>query len=694
MSLRARLTLFFVAIVVLPVAVVTGYGWSAVARASERQLRSELELSRRSATLVLSAQLEQAADAVRSVARDPALQRALAARDRTRLQAVLDRERASDLLLAVTAPDGRVLARAGRTEPSFLPGVAIPSPRELLALRPTSQRWAMLQRRTATVSRWGCPRRRVCALGTVTAGVWMDNPELQRLAMGTPEADLTVALGGRPVASTVGRLTGADQVPAGNGFGRRRLAGRPVVESAEWLSETPGERARLLVSVPGTATTAGIDSRLLAFVVLLLVVVCLVATALGAALARLVSHPLGELAEQARAIARGDFARPPSAVRSGGEVGELARAFERMRVELGQYLAALRTSRDELARSMNRLGETLSSTHDLPKLLAVVLEAAVQARRAKAGSLLLLTDDRTALVREAVHGLRQRDPTERIPLGQGVAGTVAATGRPMVLASPADAGPHSPAEPTASTQVSVPLLAQGRVLGVLSLYDRDDGEPFTLADAEALTAFAVQAAVAIENVQLHAEAERLSVTDPLTGAWNFRYFERRFEQEIERSRRFGRVLALLMLDLDHFKSVNDRYGHQRGDDVLVEFAHRVTGSVRDIDTFARYGGEEFVLILPETNLDGGLAVAEKLRMAIHGAAFRGRGDNGMRLTVSIGVACFPEHATSREELLRAADEALYEAKLQGRDRVVTAGPRLLPLAARPGPVKGRAARVE
>ena len=108
-------------------------------------------------------------------------------------------------------------------------------------------------------------------------------------------------------------------------------------------------------------------------------------------------------------------------------------------------------------------------------------------------------------------------------------------------------------------------------MGVLSLYDREDGEPFTLGDAEALTAFAVQAAVAIENVQLHAEAERLSVTDPLTGAWNYRYFERRFEQEIERSRRFGRVLALLMLDIDHFKAVNDRFGHQRGDEVLVEF---------------------------------------------------------------------------------------------------------------------------
>ena len=98
-------------------------------------------------------------------------------------------------------------------------------------------------------------------------------------------------------------------------------------------------------------------------------------------------------------------------------------------------------------------------------------------------------------------------------------------------------------------------------------------------------------------------------------------------------------------------------------------ARRATGSVRDIDAFARYGGEEFVLILPETSLEGGLAVAEKLRLATHRTPFCGKGpEGGVRLTVSIGVACFPEHATQPEELLRAADEALYEAKLQGRDR--------------------------
>jgi len=152
------------------------------------------------------------------------------------------------------------------------------------------------------------------------------------------------------VASTVGRLTVGDRVPRADGTRRGKLAGRQVVMSTEPLTDKVGEQARLLVSIPATPTTAGIDSRLLAIVLLGLVVVCLVATLLGSVLARLVSRPLGELAAQARAIARGDFASPPTGVRSSGEIGELARAFERMRVELGEYLSALRSSRDELAR--------------------------------------------------------------------------------------------------------------------------------------------------------------------------------------------------------------------------------------------------------------------------------------------------------------------------------------------------------
>ena len=447
----------------------------------------------------------------------------------------------------------------------------------------------------------------------------------------------------------------------------------------------------------------GLDRRLPAALAVLTAAFCVAATLLGALLARLVSEPLHQLAEQARAIARGDFANPPSAVRSTGEVGELARAFDSMRVDLGAYVTAVRGSRDELARAMTRLGQTLSSTHDLPRLLAVVLEAAVRSRQGVAGSVLLLGADRASLVRQATFGLAAGAVAARIPVGHGIAGTVAASGRPVVVSAAANAdeaerdgatGPPAGGrgEPPASTQVSVPLVAQGKVLGVITVYDRETGEPFTLEDATVLADFAVQAAVAIENVQLHEEAERLSLTDAVTGTWNYRYFERRLEQELERSRRFGRLFALLLLDIDHFKLVNDRHGHQLGDQVLVEMTRRITAIVRDIDTFARYGGEEFVLILPETNLVGGIAVAEKLRGAVASAPFAERpGHQGVRLTVSLGVACYPEHATSTAELLRAADTAMYEAKRRGRDRVMTAGPTLVSAPTR-RPKPGTAAR--
>ena len=117
-------------------------------------------------------------------------------------------------------------------------------------------------------------------------------------------------------------------------------------------------------------------------------------------------------------------------------------------------------------------------------------------------------------------------------------------------------------------------------------------------------ALAGQAAIAVDNVMLHSEAQRASTIDSLTGLWNFRYLTDSLNREIERAIRFDRSLSLLMLDLDWFKRVNDTHGHQRGDDVLREFATRVTVEIREVDTLARYGGEEFVLVLPETSTDG------------------------------------------------------------------------------------------
>jgi diguanylate cyclase (GGDEF)-like protein len=219
--------------------------------------------------------------------------------------------------------------------------------------------------------------------------------------------------------------------------------------------------------------------------------------------------------------------------------------------------------------------------------------------------------------------------------------------------------------------VAVPLVRGDRTIGVIALYGRTTPEPFGQADAETLSSFAGQASVAIENVLLHQETRQLSITDGLTGVWNRRYLEMTLRKEIERGQRFGRPLSLLMLDIDKFKAVNDRYGHQRGDEVLVEVTRRILGEIRtNIDVVGRYGGEEFIVVLPETPSGGARVVAEKIREAMRNESFVGASGDPLSITVSVGVSTYPEDGAAAEELIGRADAALYRAKAEGRDRVV------------------------
>lgn len=163
--------------------------------------------------------------------------------------------------------------------------------------------------------------------------------------------------------------------------------------------------------------------------------------------------------------------------------------------------------------------------------------------------------------------------------------------------------------------------------------------------------------------------ETLAVTDELTGLYNYRYLHTRLHEEFKRAERYRDPLACAMIDIDHFKSFNDRFGHEVGDRILAELAERLRAGVREIDVIARYGGEEFLLVLPSTHFSGALAVADRVWRRVGSLPFL-VDEQEHRVTVSVGVALYPSRdVKTKDELLRASDRALYQAKADGRDRI-------------------------
>jgi diguanylate cyclase (GGDEF)-like protein len=219
-------------------------------------------------------------------------------------------------------------------------------------------------------------------------------------------------------------------------------------------------------------------------------------------------------------------------------------------------------------------------------------------------------------------------------------------------------------------------------LGAISIARR--GEVFTREEEELLEYLAGQAVVSIENAALHEAVERQAVTDELTGLSNVRAFMETLDRELERSRRFGTPLALVMVDIDDFKAVNDRYGHQQGDEVLAQVARVLGHQSRELDMPARYGGEELAVVVPQTDAVGAELLAERMRAAVEALrvpTVRGRGT--LSVTASFGVAAVPEHALERGELVAAADAALYRAKRAGKNRVERASSALAEPSAPP-----------
>jgi diguanylate cyclase (GGDEF)-like protein len=219
--------------------------------------------------------------------------------------------------------------------------------------------------------------------------------------------------------------------------------------------------------------------------------------------------------------------------------------------------------------------------------------------------------------------------------------------------------------------VGAPLIVRDQLLGFLSL-DKTERGFYGPEHADRLEMLAGHAAIALWNALTFGEVEQASITDFLTGAYNHRHFQQQLRTEMERANQYHQPLSLLMIDLDHFKQVNDRYGHLAGDQVLSQLTGRLRAELRNVDFLARYGGEEFAILLPGTTSRALFAVGNRLLQVVRNQPFVA-GDVEIPITISLGGAAYPEHAHEAQHLIALADECLYRAKNGGRNRFCMAG---------------------
>jgi diguanylate cyclase (GGDEF)-like protein len=229
---------------------------------------------------------------------------------------------------------------------------------------------------------------------------------------------------------------------------------------------------------------------------------------------------------------------------------------------------------------------------------------------------------------------------------------------------------HAQAFAPATSLMIAPMRGGVRIQGLIAL-GRTELPPFNELDLELLQTLAFQLTSVLERARLLSDLERLAVTDGLTGLYNYRHFQERYREEVNLCRRYQHPLAIMLIDLDGFKQVNDTYGHLEGDYLLVQLAETLRHTLRNTELIARYGGDEFVVLMPSTNLQGGIAAANRVLQAVRETQFLDTvGTPRFSITLSIGVAAYPNSTQNPIELLEKADESLEIAKRNGRNRVV------------------------
>ncbi len=321
--------------------------------------------------------------------------------------------------------------------------------------------------------------------------------------------------------------------------------------------------------------------------------------------------------------------------------------------------------------------KTANSILEPRKVIEVIMGKIQQLIPSEAWSMLLVDEERQELTFELALGEKGKDVSGlRVKMGEGVAGWVAQTGQPTIVNDTAR-DPRFTAKFDSETQfrtrsiLCAPLISRGRTIGVVEIINRTGGR-FTRADLQLLMTLVEPCAIAIENALLFQRAEQLTVTDDLTKLFNSRYLNLYIGREIKRCKRHSVPLAVIFLDLDGFKSINDQYGHLAGSRTLAEVGGILATSVRESDVLARYGGDEFVVVLPETPAAGALVIAERIRRAIEAHPFLQAQGLAARISASLGIAAYPDHALTPEGLIQKADQAMYRVKERDKNGIEVA----------------------
>lgn len=346
----------------------------------------------------------------------------------------------------------------------------------------------------------------------------------------------------------------------------------------------------------------------------------------------------------------------------------------------GRVLDELRIARktlkakDSELTALYEMSLSLNYGHDFEALVQKVLESATNLVNMDRASLMLYDNVSDSLKTSAVFGERQMIKLVNLGMGKGLAGLALLSRKTIVSTQGSSDERFIPFEfpgikpRKIYTLICIPLLAGEKPLGILNFSILNKKKVFNPNDLEIIQAAGNLLSLALQRQQFY----QLSVKDELTELATFRYFNERLQEELSRAKRYNTIFTLMMFDLDHFKIINDTYGHSFWNLVLKSFAQTLKDSLRaNVDIPARFGGEEFAVILPHTDTRGALILAERIRKKVEALVLTFEKQT-VKITVSVGLASFPEHASTSDALLKKADEALYNSKNSGRNRVSVA----------------------